>query len=228
MGPHGCYPCSGADWIAIAVADHTEWQQLCDALGARMLANDPRSAWLIVMPVIVVYLAYRGYSRQRQKHESLEFLYDSTRRLQRSASIDDAQGQLRRTASDLRELAAGLHPRELVEYGLGSALAALAERSPIPVDVEAPAERLPESVELTLFFVCSEALANAWKHSRASRTSIVVERTPASARLEVRDDGVGGAEPRSLADRIEAVGGTLVVDSPLGGGTRLLAEFPLP
>jgi signal transduction histidine kinase len=145
-----------------------------------------------------------------------------------AAAIGEAQGQLGRTASDLRELAAGLHPRELVEHGLRSALAALAERSPVPVDVNVPDGRLPEDVELTLFFVCSEALANAWKHARASRVTIAVERTPAAARLEVQDDGVGGATPRSLADRIEAVGGSLVVDSPPRGGTRLLTEIPLP
>jgi signal transduction histidine kinase len=144
------------------------------------------------------------------------------------AAIDEAQGQLDRTSSDLRELAAGLHPRELVRHGLGRALAALAEPSPIPVDVTVPDLRLPEKAELTLFFVCSEALANVWKHARASRVTIAVERTPATARLEVRDDGVGGAEPRSLADRIEAVGGTLIVDSQPGRGTRLLAEIPLP
>jgi len=144
-----------------------------------------------------------------------------------AAAMDEAQAQLRRTSSDLRELAAGLHPRELVEHGLAAALAALAARSPLPVDVKAPDERLPESVELTLFFVCSEALANVWKHARATRASIVVDRTLSTARLEVRDDGVGGAEPRSLADRIEAVGGTLAIDSPPGRGTRLHAELPL-
>jgi len=144
-----------------------------------------------------------------------------------AAIIDQAQGQLGRTSADLRELAAGLHPRELVQHGLGNALAALAERSPIPVDLIVPAERLPEDVELTIFFFCSEALANAWKHADASRVTVTIDGTNAAVVVEVTDDGVGGAEPRSLADRIEAVGGTLAVESPRGAGTRLLAEIPL-
>ncbi len=143
-----------------------------------------------------------------------------------AARIDAAQGQLARTSSDLRELAAGLHPRDLEEHGLGPALATLAERSPVPVELTLPPERLPEAVELTLFFVCSEALANVWKHAAASRIAITVERTGEIMRVEVRDDGVGGAEPRSLADRVEAVGGTLEVDSPRGVGTQLRAEIP--
>jgi signal transduction histidine kinase len=144
-----------------------------------------------------------------------------------AAQIGDAQAQLERVSSELRELAAGLHPRELLEHGLGSALAALAERSPVPVELTLSPERAPAAVELTLFFVCSEALANAWKHAHASAISVTVEQGVTTARIDVRDDGVGGAAPRSLADRIEAVGGTLSVRSPPGGGTRVLAEIPL-
>ena len=144
-----------------------------------------------------------------------------------ASRIADAQEQLARTSSDLRELAAGLHPRLLVEQGLAPALAALTERSPIPVELSAPAERLPEDVELTVFFVCSEALANAWKHANASRVAISIERNPNVARATISDDGVGGAEPRALADRVEAVGGTLEVDSPRGGGTRIVVELAI-
>jgi len=140
--------------------------------------------------------------------------------------IEQAEQQLARTASDLRELAAGLHPRDLVEQGLPAAIAALAKRSPVPVDTAVGVGRLPEQVEATVFFVCSEALANVAKHARASRVSIEIEEVGRTVIVEVRDDGAGGAEPRSIADRVEAVGGTLDIESPAGGGTRLRAEIP--
>ena len=141
-------------------------------------------------------------------------------------AIEQAEIQLARTASDLRELAAGLHPRDLVEHGLPAAIAGLAKRSPVPVDAAVRAGRLPEHVEATVFFVCSEALANVAKHARASRVSIEIEDVGRAVIVEVRDDGAGGAEPRSIADRVEAVGGTLFVESPPGRGTLLRAEVP--
>jgi len=93
--------------------------------------------------------------------------------------------------------------------------------------------RLPNAVEATLFFVCSEALANVAKHADASAASVAVRRQDGCVTLTVADDGVGGAVPgrgsglRNLADRVEALGGRLVVDSPHGGGTRVVAELPL-
>jgi len=141
-------------------------------------------------------------------------------------AIEQAEHQLARTASDLRELAAGLHPRDLVEHGLPTAVAGLAKRSAVPVDAAVRAGRLPEHVEATVFFVFSEALANVAKHARASHVSIEIEDVGGTVIVEVRDDGAGGAEPRSIADRVEAVGGTLDVESPPGGGTRLRAEIP--
>ena len=141
-------------------------------------------------------------------------------------AIEQAEQQLARTESDLRELAAGLHPRELVERGLPAAIAGLAKRSAVPVDAVVRAGRLPEHVEATVFFVCSEALANVAKHARAARVSIEIEHVGRMVIVDVRDDGAGGAEPRSIADRVEAVGGTLDVESPPGSGTRLRAEIP--
>jgi signal transduction histidine kinase len=141
-------------------------------------------------------------------------------------AIDQAAEQLARTASDLGELAAGLHPRELVEHGLAQAIDALAQRSPLPVETSVRVGRLAEQLEAAVYFVCSEALANVAKHAGASHASVEVEETGATIRVEVRDDGRGGAEPRSITDRVEAVGGTLLVVSPPGGGTRLRAEFP--
>ena len=127
---------------------------------------------------------------------------------------------------DLRQLAAGLLPHELGERGLAAAVAGLGERSPVPVDAVVRAGRLPDRLEATIFFVCSEALANVAKHARASRVWVSIEERGDVVTVEIRDDGRGGAEPRSIADRVEAVGGTLRVDSPVGGGTRLRARIP--
>jgi signal transduction histidine kinase len=141
-------------------------------------------------------------------------------------AIEQAEQQLAKTENDLRELAAGLHPRDLVEHGLPAAIAGLAKRSPVPVDAAVDAGRLPEHVAATVFFVCSEALANVAKHAHASQVAIRVADSGRTIAVEVVDDGVGGAEPRSIADRVEAVGGTLEVESVPGGGTRLHAEIP--
>ena len=141
-------------------------------------------------------------------------------------AIVQAEEQLARTESDLRELAAGLHPRDLVEHGLPAAISELAKRSAIPVDAAADVGRLPEHIEATVFLVCSEALANVAKHAHASHVAIRVVDAGRTVVVHVVDDGVGGAEPRSIADRVEALGGTLEVESPPGRGTRLRAEIP--
>jgi signal transduction histidine kinase len=143
-----------------------------------------------------------------------------------AAAIEQATEQLAKTTSELRELAAGLHPRELGEQGLAAAVAALAERSPVPVDALVRAGRLPDELEATVFFVCSEALANVAKHAGASHARISIEEQEERVCVEIGDDGRGGAEPRSIADRVEAVGGTLEVASAPGRGTRLLARIP--
>ncbi len=144
-----------------------------------------------------------------------------------------AEDQLTRTLEELRRLAAGLHPRALSELRLDGALAFLAEGFPAPVEIKVTGRRLAPRVEAAAYFVCSEGLANIAKYASASRAAILVTSQNARARVVVEDDGIGGADPargsglRGLADRVEALGGTLRVDSPPGGGTRLAAEFPL-
>ena len=144
-----------------------------------------------------------------------------------------AQRQLDRALDDLHELALGLHPRELVEEGLESAVKGLADRSPVPVDLEISSGRVGSDAEAAAYFLCSEALANIAKHASASRVAIRITRTESRLAIEVADDGVGGADPargfglRGLVDRVEAVGGTLRIDSPPGGGTRIEATIPL-
>ena len=140
--------------------------------------------------------------------------------------------ELRDTVQELRELTQGLYPPLLVQGGLRVALSALADRSPVPVTLEVDGERLPPEVEVTAYFVASEALANASKHAQASHVQVEAHRQDGKLIVAVEDDGVGGASPdggtglRGLVDRIEARGGRLTVDSPLGGGTRVVGEIP--
>ena len=144
-----------------------------------------------------------------------------------------AQRQLDRALDELHELALGLHPRELVEEGLERAVKGLADRSPVPVDLKVATGRVGAEAEATAYFLCSEALANVAKYASAMRVAIRITQTDGRLEIEVADDGVGGADPargfglRGLADRAETLGGSLHVDSPAGGGTRIEATIPL-
>ena len=149
------------------------------------------------------------------------------------ALVEAAQTELTLALEEIRELVRGLHPRLLSDRGLGPALAGLAERSVLPVEiVEMPDERLPAAVEAAAYYVVAEALANAAKHSRASSVSVRVAAAEGCTTVEVRDDGVGGADAaggsglRGLADRVAALGGVLEVRSPPGEGTTVAAELP--
>jgi GAF domain-containing protein len=135
---------------------------------------------------------------------------------------------------DLQEISRGIHPAILSKGGLGPALQALAHRSPIPVDLDLTTDmRLAEPIEAAGYFVASEALANAAKHSQASRIDVSLERRDGRLFLSVRDDGVGGADAArgsglvGLTDRVEALGGSMLVVSPQGKGTTITAELPL-
>ncbi len=135
---------------------------------------------------------------------------------------------------DLREMARGIHPAILAQGGLGPALKALARRCTIPVQLDVRTEpRLPEHVEVAAYYVVAEALTNAAKHANASVIQVDAEATDRVLRLWVRDDGAGGADPVrgsglvGLKDRVEALGGTITVRSPVGAGTSLRAELPL-
>ena len=147
--------------------------------------------------------------------------------------IGAARDQLERALADLHELALGLHPRELVEEGLEGALGALAARSRVPVELDVAPGRLRLEAEAAAYFLCSEALTNVAKYASASRVAIRIAQTDGRLEVEVADDGVGGADPargsglRGLKDRVEALGGTLRVDSRPGKGTRLDAAIPL-
>jgi signal transduction histidine kinase len=135
---------------------------------------------------------------------------------------------------DLQEISRGIHPAILSKGGLGPALKTLAHRSPIPVDLEITTDaRLAEGIEVAAYFVASEALANAAKHSQASRIDVTLRESDGGLVLSVRDDGVGGADAAGgsglvgLTDRVEALGGSIRVDSLPGKGTKITAELPL-
>jgi PAS domain S-box-containing protein len=149
--------------------------------------------------------------------------------------LGQALTDARHGIEDLRELAAGLHPAILTQRGLAPAVRGLADRIPIPVEIDVPGVRLPAPVEASLYFFCSEALTNVAKHARATRAWVRLAVTADQCIAEVRDDGIGGARPGpetsgliGLSDRIGALGGTLDIISPPSGGTVLRAAVPTP
>jgi signal transduction histidine kinase len=144
-----------------------------------------------------------------------------------------AVDELQLAVGELRELARGVHPAILTEDGLAAALESLADRTPLPVTiVSAPERRLPAPIEGAAYFVACEALANAVKHADATAITIRAEQRNGSLVVEVTDNGIGGADIasgsglRGLADRVEAHGGRLRVESPVGGGTKVTGEVP--
>jgi PAS domain S-box-containing protein len=147
--------------------------------------------------------------------------------------LDASREELAQALEELRELARGIHPAVLTDRGLPEALEALAARSRLPIDLDAPEERLPGPVEAAAYYVVSEALANVTKYANASVVRVHIAQLNGSAMVEVSDDGVGGADPergsglRGLADRLSALRGTLSIESPPGAGTCIRAEIPL-
>jgi signal transduction histidine kinase len=135
---------------------------------------------------------------------------------------------------ELQEIARGIHPGVLVRGGIGPALKTLARHAGVPVELELGASRrLPERVEVSAYYVVSEALSNAAKHACASTVHVELRFEDAVVRVSIRDDGVGGADPDrgsgliGLRDRVEALGGTIETTSPPGRGTSLLAWIPV-
>ncbi|GAB3348553.1 sensor histidine kinase [Modestobacter lapidis] len=150
-------------------------------------------------------------------------------------TLAEAATQTRETLEELRALSRGIAPPVLADRGLAAALAALAARSPVPVELSVgldAGERLAPATENTAYFVVSEALANVAKHSGAALCRVAVDRSGDRLTVTVEDDGAGGAVAApghgitGLADRLRAVDGTLTVDSPRGGPTRLTAVLP--
>jgi signal transduction histidine kinase len=158
----------------------------------------------------------------------------AARRHPDDGDLERAGDELSQALQELRELARGIHPAVLTERGLEPAVRAVADRAPVPVELDITlSERLPQQVEAAAYYVVSEALANVAKYANASVVRVHVDRAAGSARIVVSDDGAGGADPaggsglRGLADRVEALNGRLTIDSPLGAGTTLRADIPL-
>jgi signal transduction histidine kinase len=149
-------------------------------------------------------------------------------------ALDQATGDARAALAELRALARGMHPAILTDAGLLPAVQSLADTSSVPVFVApGPDERFPRPVEGAAYFVVSEAVANLNKHAAATSATVRISRAMGELRVEIADDGIGDADPHrgsgltGLADRLAAVSGSLDVDSPAGGGTRLTAHIPL-
>ena len=248
---------AGSLWGAMAVASSTETPLPPDTearlaafteLIATAIANAEAHDELSASRARVVASADETRRRiERDLHDGAQQHFVSLalqlRAVQASMPPDQAKlaDELGRVATglkdalaDLRELSRGIHPAILAEAGLGPALQALARRSRAPVGLDVRIEdRLPERVEVTAYYIVSEALTNAAKHANATVVHIDVDATHSAVRLAVRDNGVGGADPArgsgllGLYDRVEAAGGTITIHSPIGEGTELLVELPL-
>ena len=150
-----------------------------------------------------------------------------------AAQLAGVADELTGVLEELREIARGIHPAVLTRGGLPPALKALARRSAVPVHLDVPVQqRLPESIEIAAYYAVSEALTNAAKHAHASQVRVRATVLGGTLHVTVGDDGVGGADVTrgsglvGLADRVEALGGTIAVTSPPGGGTSICIQLP--
>jgi signal transduction histidine kinase len=157
------------------------------------------------------------------------------------AELPELQSQIGQVADELdganeelRELARGIHPAVLSEGGLGPALRTLARRAALPVELDIRTEtRAADPIEVAAYYVASEALTNTTRHAHASHAHITVEQRDAHLHLSIRDDGIGGADPArgsgliGLRDRVQALGGSIEVNSRPGEGTAIVVELPL-
>ena len=217
-------------------------------LVATAIANADSRAELMASRARIVAAADETRRRiERDLHDGTQQRLVSLGLIARTAEADVAAGRgdpraelsrlaagLTDAAAELQEFSRGIHPAVLSERGLGPALRTLARRSAVPVDLEVAADaRYPEPVEVAAYYVASEALANAMKHAQASRVEISLATLRGSLLLSVRDDGIGGADPArgsglaGLTDRVEALGGSIRLDSTAEAGTHLTADLPL-
>ena len=146
--------------------------------------------------------------------------------------VAEALEQAEQGNAALRELAHGILPPVLTRGGLEAGVDAVVTRLGLPVDVEVPAERFRAEIEASAYFIVAEALTNVVKHARAERAEVRATVQDGMLQVEVRDDGVGGADPGGhglvgMGDRVTALGGRLAIESPAGGGTLVSATLPL-
>ncbi|MDX6239443.1 MAG: hypothetical protein QOG10_4258 [Kribbellaceae bacterium] len=246
----------GSLWGSIAVGTNREQfpvdaeQRMADftELLATAIANADSRAELAASRRRIVAASDQARRRiERDLHDGTQQQLVSLGLAVRAAEADipperrDLQAGLSRVATglaaaveDLQELSRGIHPAILSAGGVGPALRTLARRSAIPVELDVTTDvRLAEPIEIAAYFVASEALANAAKHAKASSIEVSLALRDGGLLLSIRDDGVGGADAGrgsglvGLQDRVEALGGTIKIDSPPGGGTSLVVMLPL-
>jgi signal transduction histidine kinase len=146
--------------------------------------------------------------------------------------VSRAHSQLRNAIESLRELTQGIYPTALTEHGLAAAIEGIADTSPVPIEVDIPAARWPEHVETTAYFLIAEAITNTYRHAQASQVTARVRELDGWVRVEICDDGRGGATFRpgrglgGMLDRVNTIGGSLTFDSKPGQGTTIIAELP--
>jgi signal transduction histidine kinase len=172
----------------------------------------------LVHTIITLKLARRAFQNEQENLPAL---------------LTEALDHAERTNVELRELAHGILPAVLTRGGLRAGVDALASRMPVPVENDVSADRLPAAVEATAYFVVAESLTNVAKHARAKAAAVMARVDNGTLRVQVRDDGVGGARPDGsgllgLADRLAVLHGQLRVESPADGGTLVAAVIPLP
>jgi signal transduction histidine kinase len=216
-------------------------------LVAAAIANTEARAELLASRARIVTAADQGRAKlardihdgaQQRLVSAIVLLQLADQRL--DADVAEARGLLRDALThaqagidELRELAAGVHPSMLTNGGLRPAIEALAEHSRVPVRVLVEERRFPDHVEAGAYFLVAEAITNSAKHARATRVDVEIAGGDGVLEIDVRDDGVGGADPagsgmRGLEDRVEALGGTFRLESPEGRGTAIHATLPLP
>jgi signal transduction histidine kinase len=170
-----------------------------------------------VQTIVTLKLAQRAFRDEDANAESL---------------LGEALGQAEQGNRELRELAHGILPAVLTRGGLRAGIDAVVTRLDLPVRVDVQAERLPAEIEASAYFIAAEALTNVVKHAHAARAEVTAAVEDGTLRLEVPDDGAGGADPDGhglvgMRDRVTTLGGRLEIESPAGGGTLVAATLPL-
>jgi len=214
--------------VATAIANADSHDQLTSSR-ARLLsaADDARRRVVrdlhdgaqqrLVHAIVTLKLAQRAFRKGEGKAEPL---------------VEEALKHAQQGNAELRELAHGILPAVLTRGGVRAGVDALVTRLDLPVEVDVPADRFQEEIEASAYFIVAEALTNVVKHSHATRAEVSASAYDGSLRIDIRDDGSGGADPGGhglvgMNDRVTALGGRLQIDSPMGGGTRVTATLPL-
>jgi len=171
----------------------------------------------LVHTIVMLKLAQRALREKDEEAESL---------------VGAALEQAEQGHTELRELAHGILPAVLTRGGLGEGVRSVVGRLDLPVQVDVPAERFPAEIEASAYFIVAEALTNVVKHANAGRAEVRASVEDGMLHVEVRDDGIGGADPGGhglvgIADRATALGGRLKIENPVGGGTLVAATLPL-